>query len=290
MIEETISEEMIVNIHYKTPHSFVTYLDGRDGEVRVLIDKAMGYLFVGDVWIPEVGYILKVLERREEHKHDFSEDGRYIRICGWNRPLHSDREVWVDADQLERLIRQNMTCKYIPDMICRSSCIFWFSPDMSDSRCMYKAHPTFREFVENLGKYVRDFRSRELLIISSSVKFRFEEIDKYESWCNGKPITYREALKYRLIDMGHEVKIDEDGTLVATKGWRYFPGVKYTIKIDRDGNGVAESVTYTDEDWTFEDVEICTWYKHGDLIEAMRCLCYYFDDKIRLIPKKEASQ
>ena len=128
MIEETISEEMIVNIHYKTPHSFVTYLDGRDGEVRVLID------------------------------------------------------------------------------------------------------------------------------------------------------------------MGHEVKIDEDGTLVATKGWRYFPGVKYTIKIDRDGNGVAESVTYTDEDWTFEDVEICTWYKHGDLIEAMRCLCYYFDDKIKLIPKKEASQ
>jgi len=27
-------------------------------------------------------------------------------------------EAWVDAGQLERLIRQNMTCKYIPDRIC----------------------------------------------------------------------------------------------------------------------------------------------------------------------------
>ena len=133
---------------------------------------------------------------------------------------------------------------------------------------------------------MRDFRSRELLVVSSSVKFRFEGIDKPESWHRGEPITYREALKYRLIDMGHEVKIEEDGTLTATKGWRYFPGVKYTIKIDGDGNGVAESVTYTDEDWSFDDVEICTLYKHGNLIEAMRCLCYFFDDKIKLIPKE----
>ena len=287
MFEEAISDEKIVNMHYKTPHGFVAYVDGMDGEVRVLIDKARGYLFVEDIWISDVGFILERLKRREQYKHDFSEDGRYIRICEYERSPRPVREVWVDADQLERLIRRNMTCKYIPGRICRSPCVFWFSPNNKESLCLYKTRATFREFVENLDRYVHDFRSRMMLMVSSTVKFRFEGIDKQESWSDGKTVTYREALKYRLADMSYEVKIDENGTLTATKGWRYFPGVKYTIKIDREGNGVIESITYTDEDWTFDDVELCTLYKHGDLIEAMRCLCYHFDDKIKLIPREE---
>jgi len=287
MIEESLSEERIVNMHYKTPHSFVTFIDGRNGKVRILIEKARGYLFVDDIWISDVRFILERLKRREQHKHDFSEDGRYIRICEYDRSPRPVREVWADAGQLERLIRQNMTCKFIPDRICRSLCVFWFSPNNKESSCLYKTRATFREFVENLDKYTRDFRSRVMLVVSSTVKFKFEEINKQESWSNGKPITFLEALKLRLADMGHEVKIDENGTLTATKGWRYFPGVKYTIKIDKEGNGVIEATEYTNEDWTFEDVEICTLYKHGDLIQAMRYLCYFFDNKIKLIPREE---
>jgi hypothetical protein len=45
----------------------------------------------------------------------------------------------------------------------------------------------------------------------------------------------------------------------------------YTVRIDREGNGMIDSTTYTDEDWTVGDVELCTWY--------------YFDDKIKLISK-----
>ena len=147
-----------------------------------------------------------------------------------------------------------------------------------------KAHPTFRKFVENLGRYVSDFKSRMMLVVSSTVRFKFGGMSEVESWNEGEPVTFRDALKFRLADMGHKVRIEEDGTLVAKKGWRYFPGVKCTIKIDRDGSGAIESTTHTDDYWTFEDVELCTWYKHGSLVEAMRCLRYHFE-KIRLIPK-----
>jgi len=285
--------------HFDGPHRFTTYVDGKDGEVKVEVDKAMGMLAVGGILV-DAYFILKVLGSREAYKEAFSEDGKYLCISGREYVTGEDKEVWVSVDQLSRVIRENMMCRFCPGRVCEPFCWFWFSPNQRESHCIYTTHPTFRRFVEKGERYIRDFVDEEERLVRSTVKFRFRGFNSRVKDLLGNVRTRREMLELILAEMGHEVKVGRDGTLIAEKRYPFLPLEGYRIEIDKDGNGLVES-TLPLEVFEGDRAELVpgfipfvkeALFKTGHLIlaRAMRCLCYYFDGNIRLVSPKRSGR
>ena len=61
--------------HFDGPHIFTVYVEGRDGEVKVEVDKATGILAANKV-LAEAYVLLATLGSREVCKEAFSEDGK----------------------------------------------------------------------------------------------------------------------------------------------------------------------------------------------------------------------
>jgi len=269
------------------PHCFTVYVEGRDGVVKVEVDKATGVLAADGV-LAEAYVVLAMVGSREVCREAFSEDGKYICISGNDYVTGEYREVWVSVEQLLRVIEENMMCRFPPGRICDYTCHFWFSPGQGESHCIYATHPTFRRFVENLDGYICDFVDEKRHLIRSTVKFRIDGLKRRVRDPLGNLRTRREMLGHMLAEMGHKVKAEENGVLIAEKRYTYLPTEGYTIRIDGDGNGLAESVSKV-EALTPDNIELALCMEHLILIEAMRCLCYHFNDEIKLVPSGSAA-
>ena len=273
--------------YFDGPHCFTTYVEGRDGAVKVEVDKATGMLAADGV-LAEAYVILALLGSREVCKEAFSEDGKYICISGNDYVTGEYREVWVNIEQLLRVIEENMMCRFLPGRICDCTCHFWFSPGQGGVHCIYATHLTFRRFIENMNKYFCDFVDEKKRLVCSTVRFRIDGLERRVRDPLGNLRARREMLGHMLAEMGHKVKVEGGGVLIAEKRCAYLPAEGYMIRIDDDGNGLAESASKV-EALTPDNIESVLCMEHLILIEAMRCLCYHFDDKIELVPSSSAA-
>ena len=273
--------------HFDGPHIFTVYVEGRDGAVKVEVDKATGMLAANGV-LAEAYVLLAMLGNREVCKEAFSEDGKYICISGNDYATGEYREVWVNIEQLFNVIEENMMCRFLPGRICRSTCHFWFSPGQGDAHCIYASHPMFRRFVKDIDKYVCDFVVKKKRLVCSTVRFRIDGLKRRVRDPLGNLRTRREMLGHMLAEMGHKVKIEKNGTLIAEKRYTYLPTEGYTIRINKNGSGLVKTSSKV-KVLTPDNIGITLCTKHLILIEAMRCLFYHLDDKTKIIPPSSAT-
>ena len=246
--------------HFDGPHIFTVYVEGRDGAVKVEVDKATGMLAADGV-LAEAYMLLAML---------------------------GNREVWVNIEQLFNVIEENMMCRFLPGRICRSTCHFWFSPGQGDAHCIYASHPMFRRFVKDIDKYVCDFVVKKKRLVCSTVRFRIDGLKRRVRDPLGNLRTRREMLGHMLAEMGHKVKIEKNGTLIAEKRYTYLPTEGYTIRINKNGSGLVKTSSKV-KVLTPDNIGITLCTKHLILIEAMRCLFYHLDDKTKIIPPSSAT-
>jgi len=156
-------------------------------------------------------------------------------------------------------------------------------PPANTERSGYASHPTFRRFVKDIDKYVCDFVAKKKRLVCSTVRFRINGLKQHVIDPLGNLRTRREMLGQMLAEMGHKVKIEKNGTLTAEKRYAYLPTEGYTIRINKNGSGLAKTSTKTPV-LTPDNIESALCMEHLFLIEAMRCLCYHLDEKMKLVP------